>query len=56
MLSPEPAAPSVTVNLNINVNGSGNPGADIKQAAGAAAFNLKRELERLLANDRRLAY
>lgn len=56
MLSPEPAAPSVNVNLNISVNGSGNPGADIQQAASAAAFNLKRELERLLADQRRLAY
>jgi hypothetical protein len=56
MLSPEPAAPSVNVNLNISVNGSGSPGADIQQAASAAAFNLKRELERLLADQRRLAY
>lgn len=56
MLSPEPAAPSVNVNLNISVNGSGNPGADIQQAASAAAFNLKRELERLLSDQRRLAY
>lgn len=56
MLSPQPAAPSVHVNLNISVNGSGNPGADIQQAASAAAFNLKRELERLLADERRLAY
>ena len=56
MLSPEPAAPSVNVNLNISVNGSGTPGVDIQQAASAAAFNLKRELERLLADERRLAY
>lgn len=56
MLSPEPAAPSVNVNLNISVNGSGSSGADIQQAASAAAFNLKRELERLLADQRRLAY
>ena len=53
MVSP---APSVNVNLTVNVQGTGNAASDIRQGASAAAFDLKRELERLLANERRLAY
>lgn len=49
-------APSVNVNLTVNVQGTGNAASDVRQAASAAAFDLKRELERLLANERRLAY
>lgn len=49
-------APSVNVNLTVNVQGTSNAASDIRQAASAAAFDLKRELERLLANERRLAY
>lgn len=53
MVSPPP---SVNVNLTVNVQGTGNAASDIRQGASAAAFDLKRELERMLANERRLAY
>lgn len=56
MLGNAPASSPVNVNLTIQVQGSGNASADIQKAANAAAFNLKKELERLLANERRLAY
>lgn len=49
-------APAVNVNLTVNVQGTGNAASDLRHAASAAAFDLKRELERLLANERRLAY
>ena len=56
MLGNSPASPSVSVNLTIQVQGSGNAGEDIQKAGQVAAFNLKKELERLLSNERRLAY
>lgn len=56
MMSPSGSAGPVTVNLSINVEGGASSAEGIRTAGAEAAETLKRQLERILANERRLAY
>ncbi len=56
MMGAQPAAAPVNISLNINVNEGSSVSADIRSASEQAAQELKRQLQRLMANERRLAY
>ncbi|WP_282163919.1 phage tail tape measure protein [Turicimonas muris] len=56
MMSPSASTGPVTVNLSINVEGGSSAADGIRTAGAEAAETLKRQLERILANERRLAY
>ena len=57
MLGSRSANSNVVVNLSVNVSGSSQDAyADVKRGISEGSANLKRELERLLNNQRRLSF